>query len=31
LVKALAEDQGAQVTYTDALGGGAQFTVSFPA
>ena len=30
LVKALAEDQGAQVTYTDAPGGGAQFTVSFP-
>jgi signal transduction histidine kinase len=31
LVKALAEGQGARVTYADAEGGGAQFTVSFPA
>ena len=31
LVKTLAEGQGARVTYSDAEGGGAQFTVSFPA
>jgi signal transduction histidine kinase len=30
LVKALAKGQGASVTYADAPGGGAQFTVSFP-
>jgi signal transduction histidine kinase len=30
LVKALAEEQGARVSYAEAEGGGAEFTVSFP-